>query len=300
VIRGLVAGAGAVLTLALALLSPDIGRSEYDATPTFTVFQLQASNGYRFVALAIPPEEEVEREGTVVLRLEGKRSLVFYEEFATVSRARIEADFGALGRISVTRVPTGRMKTVPRGCSLTKTKRVPAERFVGTIEFHGEEGFAEVSATSVPLDDVTWCVRGGEGGAPEQPGKSVGARLDLEKDFPNGHGLEFDATQQRPGAKTAANVYIQEERGDMEIYRAAWIWAGTGALRYDRQLRNATVRLPAPYSGYGSFHCNAPGRDSWIGNLTVDLPGRSNLPLTGPGFDASLAHPRRTGTEPCL
>jgi len=34
------------------------------------------------------------------------------------------------------------------------------------------------------------------------------------------------------------------------------------------------------------------GPNRWRGNLTVDLPGSSNVPLTGPGFRADLEHPR--------
>jgi hypothetical protein len=298
VTRGSVAGAGVMLTLALALLLPAVGKGEVDPTPSFTIFRLQASNGYDFFALAAPPQEEGE-EGLIYLRLaRGRHSIATYEAPAMVTRTTIDAELGSLGRISVTRVPTGRSKTVRRGCSPTAKKRVAAERYEGTIEFHGEEGFTEVSATSAPLEPGTVCIRGEEGGGP--PGKSLpGARLDVEKRFPNGHGLEFDATQNRPGAKTAVSIEIQEEREELEIYRATSILAGADALRYDRHLRTATVRPPAPFAGYGSFRCNA-GRASWSGNLTVDLPGRSNVPIVGSGFRASLEHPHRTGTEPCL
>jgi hypothetical protein len=206
-----------------------------------------------------------------------------------VTETTIDADLGNLGRISVTRRPTGRTKTVPRGCKPGARKRVPAERYEGTIEFHGEEGYTEVSATSAPLDDVTLCFTGGEGG--RSPGKSLpGARIDVEKRS-NEYELEFDASQRRPGARTAVKAEIDELRGEFAIERVAWAFAPAGALRYDRDLQTATLEPPAPFAGHATFNRNASRAHQWTGNLTVDFPGRSDVPLTGRGFWADLEHP---------
>jgi hypothetical protein len=280
-----------VLALALILLLPTAVQGEEDLVPSLTGFGLQASNGYTFSAVAGAPAEG--EEGWISLYLvHGRRTLVTYGAPATVSPTTIEADLGKLGRISVTRVPTGRTKAVRGGCKPGSTKRVEAERYEGTIEFHGEEGFAEVSATSAPLGYPTICVgAGASGGA---PGKNLsGARLDVEKRRPEKYRLEFDAIQRRPGARTGVKIEVDEHRGEIEIQRSTWAWASAGALRYDRRLRNATVRPPAPFAGHGSFHGNAGGANRWTGNLTVDLPGHSDVPVTGRGFWADLEHPRR-------
>lgn len=288
--RSSLSGVGVLLALALTLLLPAAVQGEGDQAPSSTGFGLQASNGYGFSAVAgASPEGD---EGWIFLVLVRGRNTVFYTAPATVSRTTIDADLGKLGRISVTRVPTGRTKTVRWGCKPGSTKQVEAERYEGTIEFHGEEGFADVSATSVPLEYLTFCGSADEGGRP--PRKSLpGARLDVEKRRPEQYRLEFDAIQRRPGARTGVSVEVDEHRGEMEIYRSTWTWASAGALRYDRRLRSATVRPPAPFAGHGSFHSNARGANRWTGNLTVDLPGRSDVPVTGPGFWADLEHPRR-------
>jgi hypothetical protein len=280
-----------MLVLALTLLLPAAVRGEEGRMPPLTGFELEASNGYSFSAVAgAPPEGEKGWIGLYLAR--GRRTLVTYGAPATVSRTTIEADLGKLGRILVTRVPTGRMKTVRGGCKPGSTKRVEVERYEGTIEFHGEEGFAEVSATSAPLAYPSLCI-GVEatGGSPEKG--LPGARLDVEKHRREKYRLEFDAIQRRPGARTAVSVEVEEQRGEMQIHRATWTWAGAGALSYDRRLRNATVRPPAPFAGHGSFHSNARGANRWTGNLTVDLPGRSDVPVTGRGFWADLERPRR-------
>jgi hypothetical protein len=280
-----------VLALIPALLLPAAVQGEEDQAPSATAFQLQASNGYKFIALAVGGPDG-EAEGSIGLYLVGKHTVVTYAAPATVSPKTIEADLGQLGEISVTRVPTGRMKTV-RGCKPGSTKQVKAENYEGTIEFHGEEGFTEVNATSAPLLNPTFCATSIEGGG-RAAGKSLpGARLDVEKDQIDHYRLEFDAVQRRPGARTLVSAEVEEHRGEMEIHRALATWASADALHYDRRLHHATVTPPAPFAGYGSFHAHAPRANQWRGNLTVDFPGHADVPVTGPGFWADLEHPRR-------
>lgn len=288
--RGSLGGAGVMLALALALLLPAAVQGQEDRSPTVTGFHLRASNGFELLALAgTPPEGE---EGWIGLFLMSgdRHSAVTYAAPATVTRRTIDVDLGKLGRISVVRVPTGGTKTVRLGCE-PETKRVPAERYEGTVEFHGEEGFADVNAVSAPLDPNP-CGVVEEGGMP--PGKILpGARLHAEKERVDEYEFDFSAVQNRPGAKTEVGAEVEEHHEEMEIHRATWTWAGADLLRYDRRLRTATVGPPAPFFGHGSFRVRPRGRNLWSGNLAVDLPGRADVPLTGPGFLASLEHPRR-------
>jgi hypothetical protein len=279
-----------MLALALTLLLPATVQGDETQAIPVAGFRLQASNGYELLALTAPL---VAGEGGIAIYLVDPQSaLVHYTAPATVTRTTIDADLGKLGRISVTRVPTGRTKTVRQGCGRKSTKQVAAERYEGIIEFHGEEGFADVSATSAPVEHWTVCVSGEEGGRP--PGKRLlGARLDVERRNDARPRLEFDAVQRRPGAKTLLSIEVEEERGEIGIYRAIWNWASPDALRFDPQLRTATLRPPAPYAGFGRFRSNAPRAKQWTGNLTVDLPGRADVPLAGPGLWADLEHPSR-------
>jgi len=280
-----------MLALALTLLLPATVQGEEEKGPSLTGFGLQASNGYVLSVLAgASPDGE---EGWISLYLvRGKRMMVSYAAPATISPTTIDADLGKLGKISVIRVPTGRTRTVRWGCKPGGTKRVEAKRYEGTIEFHGEEGFAEVSATSAPVAYPVFCIRNTEDGGASGDKNLSGARLDVEKRRPGRYRLEFDAIQRRPGARTGVKVEVDEHRGEIAIQRSTWTWASAGALSYDRHLRTATVRPPAPFEGYGRFDRNDPG-SQWSGNLTVDLPGRSDVPVIGPGFWASLERPRR-------
>lgn len=289
--RHLLSGVVALLVLALSLLLPGPVQGQEGQPPRIIGFHLQASNGYKLLALAGAPPEGGEGWVGLFLLKRDRRSIVTYAVPATVTRKSIDADLGKLGRISVTRVSTGRTKTVRWGCKSGKTKRVEAERYEGTIEFHGEEGFTDVSADSAPLDPNP-CGVGDESGRP--PGKTLpGGRLAVSKQRVDTYGFDFDAVQNRPGARTRVSAGVEEHRGGMEIHRATFTWASADSLRYDRRLRTATVKPPAPFSGHGSFRLRARGRSLWTGNLTVDLPGRSDVPLTGRGFRATLEHPRR-------
>lgn len=273
--------------LGLVLLLPVAVQGDERQSPELTGFRLQASNGYRLSVVA--GTSSVEERDWIWLLLRGRRAVVSYVAPATVSSGAIHADLGKLGKISVTRVPTGRTKTVRRSCKPESRKRVGAERYEGTIEFHGEEGFAEVSAVRAPLVRSPWCWRGREGGSPRRK-RLRGARLDVEKHSRGNDRLEFDATQRRSGAKTRLSMEVDEHRGEIDIQRAIWTWGRSGALRYDRRLRTAIIRPPAPFAGHGIFRRNVRRAKQWTGNLTVDLPGRSDVPLTGRGFFASLEH----------
>lgn len=235
--------AGVMLGLALTLLLPAAVQGEDGRKPSRTAFKLRASNGYVFFAVGnVSAEGE---EGSIGLLVRGRRTLVIYEAPATVSRTTIDADLGKLGRISVTRVPTGRMKMVPWGCNPRSTKRVEAERYEGTIEFHGEEGFADVSATSAPLVYPNFCISTEAAGA--SPGKGLaGAHLDVEKLGPEEYRLGFDATKRRPGARTAVSAEVEERQGEIQIYRTIQTWAGAATLSYDQRLRNARSGHPLP------------------------------------------------------
>jgi len=281
-----------MLALVMTLLLPAAVQGEEDRPTTVTGFRLEASNGYEFLALAgeAPPEGDEGWIGLFLVR-DDQHAAVTYAAPATVTGETIDADLGKLGSISVTRVPTGGTRTAHLVCGSESTQRVKAERYEGTIEFHGEEGFTEIGATSAPLVYPPPCGIP-EGGRPA--GKSLpGARLSVEKEHFEQYRFDFNAVQNRPSARTEVGAEVEEHRGEMEIHRATWTWANANVLRYDRRLRTATVRPPGPFSGHGSFRVSDHGPNLWTGNLTVDFPGRSDVPLTGPGFRANLEHPRR-------
>jgi hypothetical protein len=278
---------GAAL-LTLGLSQPAGARSVPDPPPDLAIFEVRASHGYDVTIIA---SGSPDGEGSIAVLAANRRSAAIYRTTATVSASAVEADLGALGRISVRSVRTGRERTVRDGCEGWGKRRIATTRYEGTIEFHGEEGFTDVSASSAPFAYGTYlafaCAE--EGGRP--PGKQLpGAFLDVHRN-PEENELMLHAIQSRPGAATSISVQIDVRRGDFEITRAAGVRGRAGTLRFDPQLRSATLAPPAPFAGHATFHRNASPADRWTGNLTVDLPGDSDYPLTGPGLEVNLVHP---------
>jgi hypothetical protein len=277
---------GALLAAGLSL--PAGVQAVPSPPPQVAIFGVQASNGYRVTIVANGSSDGT---GDIAVLAVSTRAAAIYRTAATVTDKGVEANLGELGRISVKSVRTGRKRTVPRDCEGNRKRRIAAIRYEGIIEFHGEEDFTDVSANSAPFDYRTYlgfaCMR--EGGRP--PGKPLpGAFLHVHRN-PEENELMLHAVQPRPGSATSISVQVDKHQGEFEITRAVGIRARASALRFDPRLRKATLSPPAPFDGHATFRRSAPFGDRWSGNLTVDLPGASDYPLTGPGLRVSLVRP---------
>lgn len=285
---------GALVTLVVAagsFLPSGVAAAEEEPPQTMS-FQTSASDGWTFAVLAgAAPEGAEPDQGWIGIYLtRGKSEVVTYAAPATVTETSIDADLGGLGKIELTRVPTGRMKTVRTGCEPVGKERVGVDRFEGTIEFHGEEGFTELDADSAIGDSASLC-GGDESGGPA--GKSLpGARLAVHEEHFEDLRVDFVVTKNRPSAKATVSAECEEHVGSVEIHRGIGLRAGPGALRWAHHLHQATVEPPSPFAGRATFSgghgVGNVGR--WTGDLTVDFPGHADVSLTGPGFRASLAH----------
>jgi hypothetical protein len=102
--------------------------------------------------------------------------------------------------------------------------------------------------------------------------------------------LKFDLTARKngPNEVTHLHVGVREERGGISISREISRSFGADAFAYDPLLRTAELTPPPPFSGGASFHRGARPENRLTGALTVDLPGHSNVALTGPGVKATL------------
>jgi hypothetical protein len=286
-----------MLAVAVALTGPVGASAAESKEPTVMTFTAKGTNGYRMLALVTTPPEGFEAEGGGVgLFIERGRTAgaTYAVPHATVTKKRIEADLGDLGKIAVTRVPTGRTKVLHEMCLPEGKARVEIDRFEGTVEFHGEEGFTSIDATSVPGGTYSSFCGIPEGGRPA--GRQLpGAQLRVDREVGEESSVSLYAAQERPGEKTSISAEVMETRDGMEIHRFVGVRAPAGALTFDRKLRGATVKPPAPFSGFGHFAAR-PGageRSSgiWSGDLSVDLPGHAGVRIGGPGFRAVLEHP---------
>jgi hypothetical protein len=254
-------------------------------------FRLKASNGYEILAFAA--SEHADGRGEIWLIVVRRNAAAFYLAPAKLTATSVEADLGRLGEISLEVVPSGRTKRVRSRCEGEEpvTLSFEPESYRGIFEFHGEEGFTEATSTSpreatrLSLGLICGSVSGGETSGAMFPG----ARLRL-RSHRGSFRLDLQANKNRPGARTRFEVETHEKRQGIAIRRHRTVWAGAGAFGYDRPLNTATLAPPAPFSGHAEFHRHSAPANRWTGNLTVDLPGRSDVPLTGAGVGASLVH----------
>jgi hypothetical protein len=288
--------AAAVTTICCGAVATASAAGEPD-TGAFNAFALKASNGYKLLVLA--SSKRGYRHGEVLILVTGKAATVSYLAPATVTDTKVEADLGGLGRIALEFVPSGSEGVDHPVCD--RSQRVPYEKgsYVGTFEFHGEEGYTDVSLTEVPFSLHPWIdfICGGVGTGELSGHGLPGARLAARSQQGQEH-LAFRAIQNRPGARVYLEASVKEERGPIRIDREVQATSPASAFEFTSDVRFAALRPDAPFSGTGAFHRNAKKANRCTGNLTVDVPGRSNVRLTGDRCQVGLAHARfdREGT----
>jgi hypothetical protein len=250
---------------------------------TPAAFQLQGSNGYSIFVSGQPTLGK--HPDTVDVSVSRGRVSAFYSAPATVTETSIQANLGELGEIDVTFHGTGQTRTIRPKCG----RPVPFETgyFEGQIAFHGEEGFTEAQATSAKAAVEFFSVCIGSGGGSFNR-FSRGAELYTRNP---GLGPRLGVVKQDPSAPARFGVSVSEYRNGISIDRYATLRMPPGAFRYSPHLQTATLRPGAPFSGSANFNRRRNGSRRWQGNLTVDMPGRAGVPLTGPTIRAYLVRP---------
>lgn len=244
-------------------------------------FRLQGSNGYVFSVLAEPARAS--QPASLLIALAAKGQSVTYSAPATVTETSMQASLGALGEIAVTFQRSNQPTSVPCG---KRAISFDSGSYVGTIDFRGEEGFTNVEATSVPgnIDFMRGLFCGGAFsaffGGPERGGELSVRNPAL--------GPRMSVRNSRPGATAQISASSLEYSNGISIERSTSLRMPGADFTYGRDLRTATVRPPAPFAGSAQFDLGRKAGKRWSGDLTVDLPGKADVPLTGGALRASL------------
>jgi hypothetical protein len=254
--------------------------------PGFTV---KASNGYSIFVVGVAAHKG--KPASIGIFVTGRRDGAFYAAPASVTETSIQADLGALGQIAVVFHPAGQARTERSECGGNPVS-LESGSYEGEIEFHGEEGYTTFEGTQAQggigflLDVLCPGISGGSGG-PFLPG----AELDVNP-RQSQPGPDLKVVKNSPRALAHFEVGIDEAREGISISRFSDPTAPAEAFEYDPKVQTATVHPSVPFAGRAQFRRNARQANRWTGNLTVDLPGRSGVHLTGGDLRASLAHAR--------
>jgi hypothetical protein len=273
---------GTFAMLVAGLLSP--GPASAESLPAPPGFHLRASNGYSLRVFVGGNADS--GQGGVLILARSRNSTVLYATDAVVTETSVEADLGAVGRIDVHFVPSGKAKTERSECG-GKPFTFDGGRYEGVIDFEGEHGYSEAHVTAAPGEAKFFlslvCSQGGSEGI---GGHAPGARLTA--DGKGRAGVEFSAFKNSPIRPARFSASIEERRGRMEISRGVGVMAAPGAFAFDVPAGVASVEPPAPFSGRAEYSRHAGGRSTWAGDLSVDFPGRPDVPLTGTATRVSL------------
>ena len=283
-----------VAILGLCLLAPlDATALDSDLKGS-AVFRLEAGNGYTIIGFA--GSERIDGSGSIALLVRRGGAAVWYVAPATVTPTRLEADLGALGEISAEIVPSGRKKTLRSPCSDDVVRGFEPNLYRGSFEFHGELDYTDAAATDVREYTAFYLAvvcpgrTGGEGSGPGLPG----ARLRAFSRHGDRH-VSLQLNKNRPGRPTFFEATLKEERGKIRIERTVTGRQPAAAFEYDPLLRKATVAPSAPFSGVAHYRRDAAPANRWTGTLSVDFPGKANVPLAGTAFSVHVVHAKRAG-----
>jgi hypothetical protein len=269
--------------------------------PPSVQFRLQGTNGFEITGFAV---SEGKGEAARLNLSVGKRGeKADYLVRGSLSGGRMDFDLGGLGKLEAEIRPHARSSKVTLGCGVGsgKSVKVPTVELVGTLEFHGEEGFTEASAgalvaDAVPLRDSFCSVGSAEISGEGLPG------TELQVDGPAGPHLMIE--QRRPGARIEYDAWLEERLEDgVGVSREVYGAAPSSAFRFDKKLSHATFDPGGQLIGsakYTSRRLPTGGRrgeGKFIGDLTANFPGRPDVPLAGPGFSAVIVHFSRSSTE---
>jgi hypothetical protein len=288
--RRLLSGLLATLAL-LGLVAPAASADETLKQGLDGSFALKGTHGYKLIALIGSTGKG--DEGVMILSVAKKGGAATYLARGEVTKEHVYFDLGDLGLVDLAVQPTGRQETVHSACGEPVTGE--GSEYVGTIEFHGEEGFTEASATRArlnlkPLLEIV-CPGPAEGGSSNQNAAAV--QLEASRKG----GPKLGIAQKRPGAAVLYTAQVEEREGSLRVERRVGGRLAGGALHAAPSLATATLDGSGLLDGKGTYKASPGGkraRGTWRGDLEVDFPGRAGVRVAGPGFKASLTHPFRT------
>jgi hypothetical protein len=245
-----------------------------------------------------PPVATISARGGVRAANGGDVTASTYYAFgSSADPRRVDPALGPLGRISVSFKPSGRTHVIRLGTTGAAWRCDGPRRivrhlgtFVGTIRFHGENGYTRVdrarargSVGTSPSAEGCATIEPAPGAGPGDPLTAPAALSATDARS----GVSFEATTVGATASFEASWSGSLGAG-VVVSRTARAVAGLSRFAHDGAL-GAVVRPPAPFFGSASLDLSpGPVSRAWSGNLGVEFPGQA-VHLTGPRFRAALA-----------
>jgi hypothetical protein len=288
-----------VAVLAIALVSAACfaavaGAEGEEDTGGFGAFRLKGTNGYSILVLAL--SEPHFKHGEVLVWAGNKVDAgVLYLVPATVTATTIDADLGAVGKLALKFESSGPAERVHGRCKRAGTLLFEPGAWVGTVDLVGEEGFTRVQVSrtkAIPspfFEGSCGSYSIGETFGHRAHGARLVARSPARK-----RSLFLQVNKNHQDALVHVETSLEERRSGMIIDREVINSYPEGSFTFDPALNSASLSLPTPFAGDATFHRFARPANRWTGDLSVDFPGRADVPLVGSAFNATLVPAKRT------
>jgi hypothetical protein len=269
-------------------------------------FELDAGQGYHLAVVGRGDTVTVEvgrprslHQGALPPDRPTSQSLTAYAVRGTVTRRRITASFGKLGRIDVRFRPLGKPVMLPAKHHCLGADHFTMQRglFVGSIRFEGEHHYVAVrthraaGAERSPQRLICFSGRSrasaGERGRPVSSVGATGSRGSLSASWR--HAVASTELYANANPRRALTIAVVEESlGRMAEFHFGLAVSHPQVFAVDNALTRATLAPPAPFHGTGTYEAGPDGSKSWTGSLSVSFPGAPHWPLTGEQFKVSL------------
>jgi hypothetical protein len=272
--------------------------ARHQPLPAEIDFELPANNGLR-------AHVENSSEG-ITLILERKGYYASYKVDGEATEAGVKAQFGMLGRIDVTFEPTETELDGPKGCK-GPPSRLSQGRFVGTIEFTGEQEYVRIATSEVEgmlnvWRESEWHCPRRKPSANRPAGQRTANVLTFKRPHPKKEPASlvaldhpcrcfFAAFAERTRRGRGWTDFVGakfEEREGMEISRVLSAPARPADFVFDHARGTARVSPPPPFSGHATFRRRPHARDLWRSTIRFPLLGSDPLGIRGPGVRARL------------
>jgi hypothetical protein len=258
--------------------------------------------GHRRIELDLGTEDVAEPYVTMTYTTKGK-----------VTRHGIDADFGRFGRIELNFAGSPkRSVSHPPNCRPHGPDVNEYGRMTGRAEFETLGGIVHLDSDQLSVEGETWSspkqtctpkpsnvVYGGSAMEARRPHRvekgegfvttvmarahTMGRTIDIYA-FKLNHEFVPDmaATSTRRFGKVLASTSVHAPEGEGPPGGAVSLSIEGSGTRP----RGATLSAAAPFSGSATYRKRPGVAPSWLGSLTVEIPGEGTLPLAGPDFHA--------------
>jgi hypothetical protein len=280
-------------------MAPSLAHAARSPGRASDAFRLRGSHGYELDFDIGPTFSHIS-----VSSSRPATGLVSYAKLGSAAPggSRTVVRFGKTGLADYRFIPSGgpKMRKLSPRCSGRPAVTIRGT-FVGTFQFHGEDGYTEVRARRAKgtreFPAETRCTHPARHHRQHHVDHGRERTIAVFSAGDPTDGLALSAIR-FPGkpAMTLISADQRETREGMQIGRSVFLSAPTaGAFTFDPGLGSATLAPGAPFSGSATYTRLDDYTTRWEGPLAVAFPGMPEaVPLTGPKFSWSLYYERES------